>query len=351
MLKEKQYYGFEDVLIKSKFSKVNSRNDVGLTLDLSEHKNKIFYGWNPVPIMSANMDTVTDITMAKELLKRNWIPVLHKYVSKMDICELFDWLDHYNLNAEQPVDYRNIFISRGSSDRDKEKLIERLNSEPRIKSVCIDVANGHREDLVSYAKELKDTICKDKVLMVGNIGSKQMLKSYEEAGVDIVKAGIGPGSACITRVKTGVGTPQISLIDEVSQVDKDSKMLIVSDGGCKVEGDIVKAFVAGADFVMIGGMLAGFKESPGSIDVIDGKKYKRFSGMAAKESQHEGVPSHGTEEGKTVSILYRGKVYHKLEDIEGGIRSACTYTNCEKISQLNEVDLIISKSQENKVFA
>lgn len=162
-------------------------------------------------------------------------------------------------------------------------------------------------------------------------------------------------SACLTRVKTGVGMPQISLIDDIRQKIKElkaeNKILIVSDGGCKVEGDIAKAFVAGADFVMIGGMLAGYKESPGTLEEIGEKTYKRFSGMAAKESQHNGVPGHGTEEGKSVLVPYRGKVYHKLNDIEGGLRSACTYVNAKNIRELQKAELILSTVQENKVFS
>lgn len=344
---EKTYYNFEDVLIKANLSTLDSRKDVDIRLE-----NEKFKDWKPIPVMSANMDTITGPEMAWELLKRNWIPVLHKYVSIKEISELFDKIDEHNKNNENKIDYRNLFISRGTTEQDKEKLKERLLKEPRIQSVCIDVANGHRQSTIDYAKELKSGLCKDKILMVGNIGSPDVIKAYAEAGVDIAKAGIGPGSACLTRVKTGVGTPQISLIDECVK-ERDSlgiDMLIVSDGGCKNEGDIAKAFVAGSDFVMIGGMLSGYKETPGEIEEINDILYKRFSGMAAKESQQNGVPEYGTEEGKTVSVKYKGKVYHKLNDIEGGIRSACTYTNSWKIKDLKKATLILTNVQENQIF-
>jgi GMP reductase len=349
----KTYYDFKDVLIKSKFSTVESRSAVNLTMSFKD--NSLFENWHPIPIMSANMDTVTDVEMAFELLKRNWIPVLHKYVSIDDINKLFNAIDLYNESATNKIDYRNLFISRGTSDTDKQKLKERLEAEPRIKSVCIDVANGHRESIIDYIKELKSGLCKDKILMVGNIGSSDMIIHYSLAGVDIAKCGIGPGSACETRIKTGVGTPQISLIDEVAneikRLNLSGKIFLVSDGGCKNEGDIAKAFAAGSDFVMIGGMLSGYKESPGTIEVVNDRKFKRFSGMAAKESQRNGVPQHGTEEGKTVMIPYKGKVYHKLNDIEGGLRSACTYTDSKSIQELRNAELILSTVQENKVFS
>lgn len=164
-------------------------------------------------------------------------------------------------------------------------------------------------------------------------------------------------SACTTRVKTGVGYPQLSLIlDSIKFINDNSllyknKILICSDGGCKKVGDVSKAFVAGADFVMLGGMLSGHEENPGHVEEFNGKKYKRFSGMAAKESQQEGVPDYGTEEGKTVMIPYKGNVINTLLDIEGGLRSTCTYTNSSNVSALVKSSFILSNEQENKIFS
>lgn len=188
---EKKYYDFQDVIIKATHSYLDSRSEVNLTLSLNE--NPLFKDWHPIPIMSANMDTVTGPELAWELLKRNWIPVLHKYVSKEEIKELFDKIDEYNKVNENKIDYRNLFISRGTTETDKQKLKERLEFEPRIRSVCIDVANGHRDSVVKYVKELKETICKDKILMAGNVGSADMTKLYLSANLDILKGGIGPG--------------------------------------------------------------------------------------------------------------------------------------------------------------
>lgn len=163
-------------------------------------------------------------------------------------------------------------------------------------------------------------------------------------------------SACTTRVKTGVGYPQLSLVLEIRDVLRENNLeediLICSDGGCKIVGDIAKALRAGSDFVMIGGMLSGHTESPGNIEEYDGKKYKRFSGMRAKESQQEGVPNYGTDEGKTVMIPYKGDVVHTLRDIEGGIRSTCTYTNSHNLNELTDghVNLIITSELENQKY-
>lgn len=198
----------------------------------------------------------------------------------------------------------------------------------------------------------EEIIIKEEVDFLGKVYDIEVEEDHSFA---LSNGTIVHNSACITRVKTGVGMPQISLIDDIKKrlidLKAENKMLIVSDGGCKTEGDIAKAFVAGADFVMIGGMLAGYKETPGTVEVVGDKMFKRFSGMAAKESQHGGVPSHGTEEGKTVMLPYKGKIYHKLDDIEGGLRSACTYVNAKNIQDLKKAELILSTVQENKVFS
>jgi GMP reductase len=289
------------------------------------------------------------------------------------------------------IDYRNIFVSFGTSDKDKEKLKKRIEQESRIKSVCIDVANGYRLSVFDYVKEIRNSICKNKILMVGNIATEDAFLEYSNLNVDIVKAGIGQGSACTTRIETGVGVPQLTMITEIKksiikykanlleQVEKyeitlDEKTvdfndsehlkhcqnvsklrdkiqtLLCADGGITKPADIAKAFVADADFVMIGGMFAGHEESPGKIEIIDGKKMIRFSGMASLESQWNGVPEYGTAEGKTVMIPYKGKVKNTIQRILGGVRSACTYTNSKNIKDLNKSIFIKTHIQENKIL-
>lgn len=216
---EKTYYDFSNVLIKPTKSSLDSRSQVDLNISFSNFEQDVFEGWSPVPVMSANMDTITDVEMAWALLERNWIPVLHKYVSKEGIKELFDKIDEHNKVNENKIDYRNLFISRGTTEQDRQKLKERIEAEPRIKSVCIDVANGHRTSIVSYVKELKETVCKDKVLMVGNVGSADMVEDYISAGVDIIKGGIGPG--CFhsdVEIITENGLKKISEVKEGEKV-------------------------------------------------------------------------------------------------------------------------------------
>lgn len=404
---------FEDVLIYPCISNVNSRKDVELNVNFDfTHKVK---QWKPIPIMSANMDTITGIDMAYELAKHNLIAILHKYVSIEEIRILFDKIDFFNhrmlqidfLNPKQEdikflteegllptlskksvyiieeeakkklkaeydsivnkklkdlsvykdnsifIDHRNIFISRGTSKDDKVKLTERIKKEPRIQSICIDVANGYRNDVFDYIEELRNGLCENKIMMVGNIATPDALIKYDSIGVDIAKCGIGQGSACLTRVKTGVGVPQLGMILELYKTKINSKLSIniCSDGGCTIPADIAKAFVGGANFVMIGGMLAGHQECPGDIVEIDGKKFVRFSGMAASESQWNGVPEYGTDEGKTVFRPYKGKVKNTINDILGGLRSTCTYTNSQSLADLKYAQFVRSNIQENRVFS
>lgn len=338
-VEENVYLDFDDVLIKPCISQVESRQGADL-------RRNVLSDWSPIPIVSANMDTVTGPEMALALARNSWVAVMHKYVDKPDIKEVFDRLE------QEGHDLRNVFISRGTSEHDQKKLADRLEFEPRIQSVCIDVANGYRESVFEYVDRLRNGHCKDKILMVGNLATPDAAERYAQIGVDIIKCGIGPGSACITRVQTGVGVPQISMILEIKKALGDRyRTLLCADGGCKRPGDLAKAFVAGADFVMLGGMLAGHNECPGEETYAGGKKMKRFSGMAAKQSQWDGVPMYGAEEGKTVFIDLKGPVIDTIREIEGGIRSACTYTNSPDVQALAKATLIKTHVQENRIFS
>lgn len=230
------YPDFDDVMIVPSMSEVNSRSEVDLRLHLNQ--------WSPIPIMSANMDTITDSVSAFEFLKHNWIAVLHKFVSIPEISALFDKIELYNssiikeskipflnlydfnnktfmLNKDIKerenhlpflIDNKNIFVSRGTSDQDKQKLKERLEQEPRINSICIDVANGHRLDILPYLKFLKETY-PDKILMAGNIVTSEAAILYALNGVDIIKGGIGPG--CFEKGSKVITKEGLKNIEEI----------------------------------------------------------------------------------------------------------------------------------------
>ena len=181
-----------------------------------------------------------------------------------------------------------------------------------------------------------------------------MVEELILAGADIVKVGIGPGSVCTTRVKTGVGYPQLSAIIECGDAAHGLGGMIIGDGGCSCAGDVSKAFGGGADFVMLGGMLAGHEESGGEVIEQDGKKFMKFYGMSSKSAMDKhsgGVAGYRAAEGKTVLLPFRGSVHGTIQDILGGVRSTCTYVGAAKLKELpNRTTFIRVQEQENNVF-
>ncbi|WP_274972068.1 GMP reductase, partial [Zunongwangia profunda] len=222
------------------------------------------------------------------------------------------------------------------------------------KFICIDVANGYSEHFVKFVKKTREQY-PDKVIIAGNVVTGEMVEELLIAGADIIKVGIGPGSVCTTRVKTGVGYPQLSAIIECADAAHGLGGQIISDGGCAIPGDVAKAFGAGADFVMLGGMLAGHDESGGDVIEVKGEKFKRFYGMSSSTAMDKhagGVAEYRASEGKTVQVPYRGPVENTLQDILGGIRSTCTYVGAGRLKELTKRTTFIRVAeQENTVYS
>jgi GMP reductase len=211
-------------------------------------------------------------------------------------------------------------VSSGVSEKDWNKMKELFTHLPQIGYICIDVANGYTEFFVDYVKKVRAEY-PSKTIIAGNVVTGEMVEELILVGADIVKVGIGPGSVCTTRIKTGVGYPQLSAVIECADAAHGLGGHIVSDGGCVCPGDIAKAYGAGADFVMLGGMLAGHEESGGSTVEIDGKKYKQFYGMSSKTAMDKhtgGMNDYRAAEGKTVQVPYKGSIQNTLQDILGG---------------------------------
>ncbi len=335
--------GFKDVMIRPKRSKLKSRSQVSLEREFKFlHSNHV---WKGVPIMAANMDTVGTFEMASTLAEHKIFTAVHKHYS------ILEW-DIFLENASAEV-LNYIAFSTGTGPQDTEKLQTILNKHSKLKFICIDVANGYSEHFVNFLKQTRKQF-PDKVIIAGNVVTGEMVEELLLAGADIIKVGIGPGSVCTTRVKTGVGYPQLSAIIECADAAHGLGGQIISDGGCAIPGDIAKAFGAGADFVMLGGMLAGHDESGGQMIVKDGKSFKQFYGMSsttAMEKHVGGVAEYRASEGKTVKVPYRGKVSTTLQDILGGLRSTCTYVGAERLKELTKRTTFIRVSeQENKVY-
>ncbi len=334
---------FKDVLIRPKRSTLRSRKDVDITRDFTFKWSKRKY--SGVPIIAANMDGVGTMSMAKSFisLKTGMSVALHKHYALPELIKFFD-----------ENDTKSAWYSIGMVEADQEKLKEFIKQRPgKVEKICLDVANGYSEHFVDFVKRTRDML-PDITIMAGNVVTGEMVEELTLAGVDIVKVGIGPGSVCTTRKMTGVGYPQLSAIIECADAAHGLGGLICADGGCTVPGDLAKAFGAGADFIMLGGMLAGHDQSEMKIIKEGGQKYLIFYGMSSSTAmtKHKGgVAEYRASEGKTVKIPYRGDVETTLQDILGGVRSACTYVGAKRLKEISRRTTFIRVSQQlNTVF-
>ena len=249
---------------------------------------------------------------------------------------------------------QHLAASSGTGSSDFEQLEQILNAIPQVKYVCLDVANGYSEHFVEFVKDVRKCF-PEHTIMAGNVVTGEMVEELILSGADIIKVGIGPGSVCTTRKKTGVGYPQLSAVMECADAAHGLKGHIISDGGCSCPGDVAKAFGAGADFVMLGGMLAGHSESGGELIERNGRKYKLFYGMSSEMAMKKyagGVAEYRTSEGKTVEVPFKGDVEHTIRDILGGIRSTCTYVGAAKLKELSRRTTFIRVTQQvNPIFS
>ncbi|WP_068475563.1 GMP reductase [Saccharicrinis aurantiacus] len=335
--------GFKDVMFRPKRSTLKSRSQVSLERSFRFKNSNVT--WTGTPIMAANMDTVGTFEMALALAEKKIFTAVHKHYS------LEEWS---NFLEKAPQGIENfIAVSTGTGEADSQKVAALMSAHPQLQFICIDVANGYSEHFVAFVKEMHKAH-PSKVIIAGNVVTGEMVEELILAGADIIKVGIGPGSVCTTRVKTGVGYPQLSAIIECADAAHGLGGHIISDGGCAIPGDVSKAFGAGADFVMLGGMLSGHEESGGDTVEEDGVTYKLFYGMSsstAMDKHSGGVANYRASEGKTVKVAYKGPVEETVLDILGGIRSTCTYVGASQLKELSKRTTFIRVSeQENRVY-
>ena len=333
---------FKDVLIRPKRSTLTSRSEVDISRDfIFRHSQALYHG---IPIIAANMDSTGTMEMARAFEPQKLSVALHKHYGEDGLVEFFSGF------ATKSTAFYSMGITRADYDKFK-RVIARAGEQ--IEYVCIDVANGYHENFVQFVEKIRNEFPR-LTMMAGNVVTGDMTEALILAGVDIVKVGIGPGSVCTTRNMTGVGYPQLSAVIECADAAHGLGGQICADGGCTVPGDLAKAFGGGADFVMLGGMFAGHDESAGDLVERDGRKYKRFYGMssrAAMDKYSGGVAQYRASEGKEVLIEYRGPVADTLQDILGGVRSACTYVGARKLKELTKRTTFIRVSEQlNEVF-
>jgi GMP reductase len=335
---------FKDVLIRPKRSALSSREDAILTREFQfPHSSKKWIGF---PLIASNMDTTGTFSMSRSFAKFDALVSLHKHYPAKEMIKFL---------SEHQAD--NVFYTMGSGERDYSKFCEVRAQIPPSK-ISIDVANGYTEEFLRSVSRLRNEN-PEAVIMAGTIATGEMTEALILAGADIVRVGIGSGSVCTTRDLTGVGYPQLSAVLECADAAHGLKGHICSDGGCTVPGDIAKAYGAGADFVMLGGMLAGHDECEGTLvtELKDGREVPIrmvFYGMSsemAMNKYHGGVAEYRAAEGKVVEVPYRGKVSATMQEITGGLRSMMSYIGAKSIKEVSKRTTFIKvNSQRNMIF-
>ena len=349
---------YKDVLIRPKRSTLRSRKEVSLERSYRTVNSQLH--WTGVPIMAANMDGVGTFTMHKALSKHQLFTCMVKHYSDAQ------WLSQQNDIVPELM-----AISTGTGQSDWEQ-VQRLVPQLGLRWICIDIANGYSEHFVDFIKKVRDTF-PSLGIIAGNVVTADMTQELILSGADIIKVGIGPGSVCTTRIQTGVGYPQLSAVIECADAAHGLGGHIIADGGCTCPGDVAKAFAAGADFVMLGGMLAGHDEGEGNIvsrhyhlngeyeekegqllPKLTEKRFVQFYGMSSETAMtkhHGGVANYRSSEGRTVEVPYRGPVDATVFDLLGGIRSTCTYVGASSLKQLSRCTTMVRCTQQfNAVF-
>ena len=383
-IEEDMKLDYKDVLVRPKRSTLGSRKEVDLqrgftfrnyqgpTVDDYRH-------YRGVPIMASNMDGVGTFEMADTLAEQGMFTCLVKTYTSNDLIDFFN-TDYFHTQFKRNrSDY--VAMSIGITDDSWGKLQEvTALCEGNLKYVCIDVANGYSERFAQFVRKVRDAY-PTLVIIAGNVVTGEMTEELILAGADIVKVGIGPGSVCTTRIQTGVGYPQLSAVIECADAAHGLGGHIIADGGCTCPGDVAKAFAAGADFVMLGGMLAGHNEGGGKVidkyyktsewrknvhtlegietttweDAIDRKQFVAFYGMssdAANTKHFGGLKDYRSSEGREVLVPYRGEVAATVQDLLGGLRSTCTYAGAQRLKHLMRCTTFVRCTQQfNGVYA
>ncbi len=339
---------FNDVLIRPKRSKMSSRSQVNIERTFNFPNSK--QTWTGVPIIAANMDMVGTYEVYKILSQHHILTALHKFYTLDDYRKMST--NEIGLNKEY------FMVSTGINDPDYDKLKQILDNI-EVKFICIDVANGYMERLCEFCKKIRKEY-PDKIIVAGNVVTREITEDLIlRGGVDIVKVGIGPGSACITRTQTGVGMPQLSAIMECSDAAHGVNGFIIGDGGITCPGDMAKGFCGGADFIMMGGQFAGHDENPGDIvsEIVNDEKkyYKLFYGMSSETAmkKHYGkMDKYRSSEGRTVKLKYKGPLNNTVLNYLGGIRSSCTYINAKNIKNMSKCCTFVRVNRQlNTIYA
>ncbi len=332
---------YSDVLFRPKRSTLKSRKEVDLSRTYKfKHSNK---EWSGIPIIASNMDGVGELNVANSLAKHNIITALTKQH------------DLQTINSFKSIKkiFNYVALSCGTGKESFKRLNQILSEHSYFQFICIDVANGYSENFSHFISSVREKH-PSKTIIAGNVVTADMTQELILSGADIVKVGIGPGSVCTTRIQTGVGYPQLSAVIECADAAHGLGAHMIADGGCTCPGDVSKAFGGGADFVMLGGMLAGHKEGGGKIIKENDKDYIEFYGSSSEEANEKyygGLANYRSSEGKKVKIPFRGELENTLREILGGVRSSCTYVGASTLKQLSKCTTFVRvNNQYNDTF-
>ena len=310
---------FDDVILLPGYNGIRSRQHV------STEVTGPFGEWK-IPVVSSNMDTITEVAMAKLMTELGGLALLHRFCSVQENIQMFQQINATN--------FCGISIGIGDAGMERAEALIAVGA----KYICVDVAHGHSKEVNRTIRMLREKFHDQIAIIAGNVATYAGADYLAAAGADMIKVGIGSGSVCSTRIKTGFGVPQLTALMDCSRVDRK----IIADGGIKTPGDAVKALVAGADMVMLGGLLSATEETPGKVIVrkdASGKErqYKSFRGMASKEAQGDfmgGMQEWKTAEGVALEVPLRGSARDVIRDLMGGIRSGMTYCGASQLSEL-----------------
>ncbi len=350
---------FDDVMIKPKDSNVESRRDAIITKTYKfKWTDKVIEG---NPAIAANMATTGTFEMARELQKHQMFCALHKHYTAEELIQFL------NQNKKNFGTNDYIFIGTGLRKDDFDKLKQVM--ETRLcNNICLDAPNGYIRGFVQHLNRLR-TLFPKAVIMAGNIVTPEKTTELIKNGADIVKVGIGSSAVCRTRTQTGIGRPQLSAVMDCAAAAKGQGAMVCSDGGIQKPADYVKAIGANADFVMMGGYLAGYSEAAGDLisryirtgfvdtngkDIIEERKYKLFYGMSssfAQKQHYDGLPYYRASEGTVFEVPFKGNVASAIQNLEGGLRSAMTYTGARTLEEFpKSVEFYRVKTQLNRMF-
>lgn len=317
-------FSFDDVLLVPQMSDIKSRKEVDLTSKMGSAEFRL-------PIIASPMDTVTGPEMCKTMTAHGGLGILHRYNTIEEQVAMLRQVESKTTGAA--IGVTGDFLERA------EALVEN-----GAFLLCVDVAHGHHISAKEAVESIKNKFGDNIVLMAGNVATAEAFSDLEDWGTDVIRVGVGGGSICSTRIQTGHGIPTLHSIMLSAGVA--GRSLIVADGGIKTAGDAVKCFAAGADFVMLGSLLAGTKESPGQIfQGGDGKQYKVYRGMASAEAQIDWKGTANSLEGVSTTIPYKGSVEKTLSMLSQNIRSGLSYSGARTIKEFRSKAQMVQQTQ------